>query len=523
MSATIRGLLLGQLAMVIFACGSDVEPTPADESDITPVDTGGELGPDADVPVDGSADTATDAGASDGSSTADTVFPELPSQEGCGDGEIGGTEECDDGDLNSDTDVDACRADCREARCGDGVVDTAEACDDGNPLSGDGCSRLCVVETTLTDVEPNSSFALAQTVVSGQVLVGTLSEGDVDCFRVAVTGEGWIRASTAAEDGTCVTDTTLVLYGPAGTVLTTAQDDFAGVCSVLNPDTNEQARYLTPGNHVVCVEGLLRTSVDEYRLVIDTGTDSCDRFAPSAEDDRDSDGLADPCDDDDDGDGTPDTTDNCPSLRNDETELDFATDESGFIRHWLLAGDYPQSGGPECLPTTDMEPGAVAELSPEIGTMAATVQWHVASTTSDRIDLGTRLGIRNGQAAWAFVYVRSATERAAQLRIGSDDGVRVWFNGTEVLSVQTCRGVNRDQNTAAVRLRAGVNRLVMKVRNNSGAWGYLARFTTPEGVAITDLGIELSGSGRVVANQADADRDGRGDLCDTTPYPVMIP
>jgi hypothetical protein len=170
-----------------------------------------------------------------------------------------------------------------------------------------------------------------------------------------------------------------------------------------------------------------------------------------------------------------------------------------------------------------MEPGAVAELSPEIGTMAATVQWHVASTTSDRIDLGTRLGIRNGQAAWAFVYVRSATERAAQLRIGSDDGVRVWFNGTEVLSVQTCRGVNRDQNTAAVRLRAGVNRLVMKVRNNSGAWGYLARFTTPEGVAITDLGIELSGSGRVVANQADADRDGRGDLCDTTPYPVMIP
>ncbi len=35
-----------------------------------------------------------------------------------------------------------------EFGCGDGVVDENEACDDGNDVEGDGCSRLCELETS---------------------------------------------------------------------------------------------------------------------------------------------------------------------------------------------------------------------------------------------------------------------------------------------------------------------------------------------------------------------------------------
>lgn len=66
----------------------------------------------------------------------------------CGDGVVhnqqSGNEQCDDGPLNSNTQVDGCRTDCRQAYCGDGVTDTNEFCDDGNQTSGDGCSTDCL-------------------------------------------------------------------------------------------------------------------------------------------------------------------------------------------------------------------------------------------------------------------------------------------------------------------------------------------------------------------------------------------
>ena len=54
----------------------------------------------------------------------------------CGDGVIHPNEECDRGEENnSDTEVDGCRTDCREAHCGDGVIDSGEVCDDGESNS----------------------------------------------------------------------------------------------------------------------------------------------------------------------------------------------------------------------------------------------------------------------------------------------------------------------------------------------------------------------------------------------------
>ena len=66
----------------------------------------------------------------------------------CGDGITAGSEECDDGTLNSDTQPDACRTDCKEPICNDGVTDPSneEECDDGNINPGDGCDEFCQLE-----------------------------------------------------------------------------------------------------------------------------------------------------------------------------------------------------------------------------------------------------------------------------------------------------------------------------------------------------------------------------------------
>lgn len=60
----------------------------------------------------------------------------------CGDGEVTGAEQCDDGNRVSE---DGCSALCLAEFCGDGVEleSMGEACDDGNTSSEDGCSATC--------------------------------------------------------------------------------------------------------------------------------------------------------------------------------------------------------------------------------------------------------------------------------------------------------------------------------------------------------------------------------------------
>lgn len=99
----------------------------------------------------------------------------------CGDGVADRLEQCDMGAMNSASRPDSCRSDCRLPRCGDGVVDSnedcdggltcrsdcrfalsarcgngsleaGEACDDGNTSGGDGCSASCGMEPKVLGV-----------------------------------------------------------------------------------------------------------------------------------------------------------------------------------------------------------------------------------------------------------------------------------------------------------------------------------------------------------------------------------
>jgi MYXO-CTERM domain-containing protein len=92
---------------------------------------------------------ASDGGLEFGGWTLDDVciVAWSASNASCGDGEVGGAEQCDDGNTD---DGDGCSAACQNEQppegCGDGTVGGAEECDDGNTSNGDGCSAVCTVE-----------------------------------------------------------------------------------------------------------------------------------------------------------------------------------------------------------------------------------------------------------------------------------------------------------------------------------------------------------------------------------------
>ena len=60
----------------------------------------------------------------------------------CGDSNVEGDEECDDGNEDSG---DGCSAEC-VIECGNGTLDTNEECDDGNTTPDDGCDASCLNE-----------------------------------------------------------------------------------------------------------------------------------------------------------------------------------------------------------------------------------------------------------------------------------------------------------------------------------------------------------------------------------------
>ncbi len=121
------------------AIGIDIED---DASDIS-FDFGFDSGEDvsqSDIVEDASEDVEPD----EGIDTTGDVEPDIPA--GCGDGIINDGEECDDGEENSDTDPDACRADCTFPVCGDSVTDSGEECDSGADNSDtepDACRADC--------------------------------------------------------------------------------------------------------------------------------------------------------------------------------------------------------------------------------------------------------------------------------------------------------------------------------------------------------------------------------------------
>ena len=68
--------------------------------------------------------------------------------------------------------------------------------------------------------------------------------------------------------------------------------------------------------------------------------------------------------------------------------------------------------------------------------------------------------------------IHAPTARRMTLSLGSDDGLRVWVRGEEVLARDVARPVGADQERLEVSLEPGANELLLKVSNYGGGFGF---------------------------------------------------
>lgn len=151
----------------------------------------------------------------------------------------------------------------------------------------------------------------------------------------------------------------------------------------------------------------------------------------------------------------------------------------GYILAWMLSGPYTQEGksGAELFDVA---------LAPE--KPAAQAEWRFVGVPADAktpglVELNVILG-GNERAAYLRTEILSPKAQEAMLALGSDDGLKVWVNGQQVLAKNVVRPYRAGEDKVKISLKQGTNALLLKIIQGGGEWSAAARLTAADGKAL---------------------------------------
>ncbi len=159
----------------------------------------------------------------------------------------------------------------------------------------------------------------------------------------------------------------------------------------------------------------------------------------------------------------------------------------GLIHDWWIIGPFDNERGRGF--NVPQPPEAGIDLTASYDGKERQVAWR-------KIPVRERLGLVNFNAmlrpnnqacAYAVAFVKSESAQAATVRLGSDEAVRAWWNGASVLERDIRRRLGFDQDVVGVTLNEGWNTVLVKVHDQTGAWGFRARLTAPDGAPLSGI------------------------------------
>ncbi len=167
-----------------------------------------------------------------------------------------------------------------------------------------------------------------------------------------------------------------------------------------------------------------------------------------------------------------------------------AEPSSTYLRDWLLLGPIategrlPEAGDLFHLKGFDRNyfeaQGEEGTIAPEAGQPVVypggQSVWTAHTSPTDDVNLQEVYGKIDFNLVYAYTEVESASEQAAVLAIGSNDGCRIWLNGEPVYDHASARGLVLDADLVPVLLKAGKNRVLIKIEDQGNAWGFSCRF-----------------------------------------------
>ncbi|MEC7565683.1 MAG: DUF1549 and DUF1553 domain-containing protein, partial [Planctomycetota bacterium] len=105
------------------------------------------------------------------------------------------------------------------------------------------------------------------------------------------------------------------------------------------------------------------------------------------------------------------------------------------------------------------------------------------------------LPAQENMAHYLFRTLTVSQDMKLVLQFGSDDGIRVWVNGSEKLNKKIARGVRANQEQVTVDLEQGENQLLIKISQERGECGFYFNYSSPSadsGWAVWDGELKTS-------------------------------
>lgn len=172
-------------------------------------------------------------------------------------------------------------------------------------------------------------------------------------------------------------------------------------------------------------------------------------------------------------------------------------EEQGFVVNWLICGPFPNPGSrPDNAGfNTDYlkDYGGEAAFTPTNGMEikkpdGSVVKFLPYSTTGTDIIFGDvpHLKIEANQEqilTYSACWLDADADKDIEVRVGSDDGYKLWINHQLISEQHVYRAMEMDQETHKVKLNKGKNLLLIKVDQDTGEYQFMLRVVTPDGKA----------------------------------------
>src|SRR5258708_7109413 len=149
-----------------------------------------------------------------------------------------------------------------------------------------------------------------------------------------------------------------------------------------------------------------------------------------------------------------------------------------FVTAWEVSPGYQQPGA-DYVRLFDIP------FAPEDPSREKRVPWRLmpVGTTPEQPWLLDLLAALGGEQRVAYLRTAIWSDSAGDLvlELGSDDGLKVWWNGQVVLAHNTARAAAPGQEKVKIGVKQGWNHLMLKVTQNIMGWGACARIANPDG------------------------------------------
>lgn len=183
----------------------------------------------------------------------------------------------------------------------------------------------------------------------------------------------------------------------------------------------------------------------------------------------------------------------------DEAKKAKSIDDEGFILNWLLLAPFPLPEGQSQADSIDKEQVKdEAKLDPKEGDKVKVgeteLKWKKFTAEEYYFDFNKLLGeVKEEAVGYAVTTIVADDEKKdVTLKIGSDDGYKIWLNGKEIGKGTDDRALDKDQNSIEkLTLKKGANVLVFKVANGIADWTGAARFVDSKDKPVVGLSAEF--------------------------------